>query len=75
MLGRRRLCQLARGSGLGCLRGLASQPAEAAAAASAPALPPFNYTPPPYAGPSKEEVLATRRQFLSPGAPGRPLAS
>lgn len=30
-------------------------------------LPPFDYTPMPYAGPSAEEVLALRKQHLSPG--------
>jgi alanine-glyoxylate transaminase/(R)-3-amino-2-methylpropionate-pyruvate transaminase len=29
-------------------------------------LPPFEYQPKPYAGPSAEEVLALRRQFLNP---------
>jgi alanine-glyoxylate transaminase/(R)-3-amino-2-methylpropionate-pyruvate transaminase len=32
----------------------------------APALPPFDYQPQPYTGPSAEEVLALRRQFLNP---------
>ncbi|MEY2410320.1 MAG: hypothetical protein QOF48_2990 [Verrucomicrobiota bacterium] len=31
-----------------------------------PVLPPFNYTPKPYNGPSPEEVLALRQQFLNP---------
>jgi alanine-glyoxylate transaminase/(R)-3-amino-2-methylpropionate-pyruvate transaminase len=31
-----------------------------------PELPPFNYTPKPYTGPSAEEVFALRKQFLSP---------
>jgi alanine-glyoxylate transaminase/(R)-3-amino-2-methylpropionate-pyruvate transaminase len=31
-----------------------------------PELPPFDYTPKPYAGPSAEEVLALRKQFLNP---------
>ncbi|KAJ4841468.1 hypothetical protein Tsubulata_015689 [Turnera subulata] len=31
-----------------------------------PKLPPFDYTPPPYTGPSAEEILAKRKQFLSP---------
>src|ERR1700733_9230109 len=31
-----------------------------------PELPPFNYTPKPYTGPSAEEVSALRKQFLSP---------
>ncbi len=30
-------------------------------------LPPFAHTPAPYAGPSKQEVLAARAKFLSPG--------
>ena len=30
-------------------------------------LPAFDYTPPPYTGPGKAEVLALRKQFLSPG--------
>jgi alanine-glyoxylate transaminase/(R)-3-amino-2-methylpropionate-pyruvate transaminase len=35
---------------------------------AAPVLPPFDYVPPRYTGPSKEEVLSLRKQFLSPGA-------
>lgn len=31
-----------------------------------PQLPPFPHTPRPYAGPSREEVLALRREFLNP---------
>jgi alanine-glyoxylate transaminase/(R)-3-amino-2-methylpropionate-pyruvate transaminase len=30
-------------------------------------MPPFNYTPKPYTGPSKEEVIALRKKYLSPG--------
>src|SRR5438034_3903052 len=33
----------------------------------APELPPFDYQPQPYHGPSAEEVLHSRRQFLNPG--------
>ena len=33
----------------------------------APELPPFDYQPQPYGGPSAEEVLRLRRQFLNPG--------
>src|SRR5205809_4486717 len=33
----------------------------------APELPPFDYQPQPYRGPSAEEVLRSRRQFLNPG--------
>jgi alanine-glyoxylate transaminase/(R)-3-amino-2-methylpropionate-pyruvate transaminase len=32
-----------------------------------PVLPPFDHRPKPYAGPSADEVLALRRQFLNPG--------
>ena len=32
-----------------------------------PELPPFDYQPQPYRGPSAEEVLSLRRQFLNPG--------
>lgn len=32
-----------------------------------PQLPPFSHTPAPYEGPSKEEVYALRKQYLSPG--------
>ncbi|KAG8372526.1 hypothetical protein BUALT_Bualt12G0075300 [Buddleja alternifolia] len=31
-----------------------------------PKMPPFDYTPPPYTGPSAEEILSKRQQFLSP---------
>ncbi|HTH46537.1 MAG TPA: aminotransferase class III-fold pyridoxal phosphate-dependent enzyme [Candidatus Limnocylindria bacterium] len=33
---------------------------------SHPTLPPFGHTPAPYTGPSAEEVLALRKEFLSP---------
>jgi alanine-glyoxylate transaminase / (R)-3-amino-2-methylpropionate-pyruvate transaminase len=32
-----------------------------------PGLPPFDYQPQPYAGPSAEDVLRLRREFLNPG--------
>ena len=32
-----------------------------------PALPPTNHKPQPYTGPSADEVLALRKQFLNPG--------
>ena len=32
-----------------------------------PALPPTNHTPKPYTGPSADQVLAKRKQFLNPG--------
>jgi len=35
--------------------------------AKAPTLPSTNHTPKPYAGPSAEQVLAIRKQFLNPG--------
>jgi alanine-glyoxylate transaminase/(R)-3-amino-2-methylpropionate-pyruvate transaminase len=31
-----------------------------------PKMPPFDYTPPPYSGPSAEEILSKRRRFLNP---------
>jgi alanine-glyoxylate transaminase/(R)-3-amino-2-methylpropionate-pyruvate transaminase len=33
---------------------------------TSPQLPPFDHTPQPYTGPSAEEVLALRKEFLSP---------
>lgn len=36
-------------------------------ASPSPAMPPFNYTPKPYTGPSAEEVLNLRKTYLSPG--------
>lgn len=47
------------------LRLFASEPATAHDKAP-PQLPPFDYQPQPYTGPSKEEVLSLRKQFLSP---------
>ncbi|MDD5351540.1 MAG: aminotransferase class III-fold pyridoxal phosphate-dependent enzyme [Chthoniobacteraceae bacterium] len=35
--------------------------------AATPTLPPFDYTPAPYAGPTADAVLALRREFLNPG--------
>jgi hypothetical protein len=32
-----------------------------------PSLPPFDHKPAPYTGPSVEEVLAARKQYLNPG--------
>ncbi|KAJ8898884.1 hypothetical protein K2173_008193 [Erythroxylum novogranatense] len=31
-----------------------------------PKMPPFSYSPPPYTGPSSEEIMAKRKQYLSP---------
>lgn len=31
-----------------------------------PKIPPFSYSPPPYDGPSTAEIIAKRREFLSP---------
>ncbi|XP_075503865.1 alanine--glyoxylate aminotransferase 2 homolog 3, mitochondrial-like [Primulina tabacum] len=31
-----------------------------------PKMPPFDYTPPPYTGPSAEEILSKRQRYLSP---------
>jgi len=47
------------------LRTYASHPA-AAHEKAPPQMPPFDYQPQPYVGPSKEEVLALRKKFLSP---------
>ncbi|KAB1224585.1 hypothetical protein CJ030_MR2G004977 [Morella rubra] len=33
---------------------------------SVPKMPPFDYSPPPYNGPSADEILAKRREYLSP---------
>ncbi|CAL0328337.1 unnamed protein product [Lupinus luteus] len=32
----------------------------------APEMPPFDYVPPPYTGPSGDEIMAKRKEFLSP---------
>ncbi|CAL0324651.1 unnamed protein product [Lupinus luteus] len=37
-----------------------------ASSAVAPELPAFNYSPPPYVGPTAEEILAKRKEYLSP---------
>lgn len=34
-----------------------------------PRMPLFHYTPPPYTGPSAADILAKRREFLSPSMP------
>jgi hypothetical protein len=64
------LCGLAnRSNGGSCTRPLSSLAAETetrSAEASLPQIPPFDYTPQPYNGPSAEEVLAKRKQFLNP---------
>ena len=31
-----------------------------------PKMPPFDYSPTPYTGPSAEEILSKRKQYLSP---------
>lgn len=49
-------------------RQFAAVPAQAQAASEVGALPPFNFQPPPYTGPSKDEVLRLRQTYLSPGA-------
>ena len=65
MLTRKQLQQLAcRIKGTSFTRSLTALPE---VASEGPKLPPFDYVPPPYDGPSKEEVMATRKQFLSPG--------
>lgn len=34
--------------------------------ASLPKMPPFDYTPPPYTGPSAEEIFKKRKEYLNP---------
>ncbi|KAI9116039.1 hypothetical protein K1719_012969 [Acacia pycnantha] len=48
-----------------CLSQLAEKQNDTVAA-STPQLPPFDYSPPPYSGPSADEILAKRKQYLSP---------
>lgn len=48
-----------------CTRGY-SRSAAAADDSVFPKLPPFDYTPPPYTGPTAAEILAKRKEFLSP---------
>lgn len=53
-------------------RKLASQPAPVVPALAGeeatllPKMPPFDYLPPPYTGPTGEEIMKKRREFLSP---------
>mmetsp|Transcript_13417 Transcript_13417/g.40573 ORF Transcript_13417/g.40573 Transcript_13417/m.40573 type:complete len:476 (+) Transcript_13417:143-1570(+) len=47
-------------------RSFASVPEEAVSSSTAPQMPAFDYSPPAYTGPSKEEVLRMRKQHLSP---------
>ena len=51
-----------------CTRGAASVAEPVETAATAPVMPPCEFTPLPYDGPSREEVLSLRKRFLSPGA-------
>ncbi len=48
------------------LSAAAPQPSTTQSTGPLPKLPPFDHTPAPYTGPSAEEVLATRKKFLSP---------
>lgn len=45
-----------------------SSQAAPAESGEGPALPPFDYQPPAWTGPSKEEVLRLRKAHLNPGA-------
>src|SRR5215475_12968993 len=45
---------------------MTTAPAKPSGAQQAPKLPAFAHTPAPYSGPSKDEVLALRREFLTP---------
>lgn len=49
------------------LRSFASEPATDHDKQT-PQMPMYDYKPVPYTGPSKEEVIALRKKFLSPGA-------
>ena len=51
-----------------CTRSAASLAEPVETAAPAPVMPPCDFTPLPYDGPSREEVLSLRKRFLSPGA-------
>lgn len=57
----RRLARVGPGSRLLAARSVSSKPV------SVGELPPFEYKPPPYEGPSKEEVIALRKEYLNPG--------
>ncbi|CAL8465278.1 g4813 [Coccomyxa elongata] len=50
----------------GYLTGKRARSSLPAAELTDPQLPPFDHTPAPYEGPSKEEVYALRKKFLSP---------
>src|SRR3954462_9239218 len=45
---------------------MTTAPANPSAAKAGPKIPPFPHTPAPYTGPAKDEVLAMRREFLTP---------
>lgn len=45
---------------------VAQRVAEESAMPSVPKMPPFDYSPLPYDGPSAEEILRKRKEFLSP---------
>jgi hypothetical protein len=49
-----------------CARAFAAVPAFVPPAEGLPA---FEYTPPPYTGPSRADVIKLRKEFLSPGVP------
>jgi alanine-glyoxylate transaminase/(R)-3-amino-2-methylpropionate-pyruvate transaminase len=61
------LAEALSGSSAQCYREMASLPARTTTTQSTPQLPPFNYHPRPYQGPTAEEVLALRKKYLSPG--------
>eukprot|EP00198_Chlamydomonas_reinhardtii_P013617 XP_001702954.1 alanine-glyoxylate transaminase [Chlamydomonas reinhardtii] len=50
----------------GCRAFLSSFPAVETKEATTPRMPDFAHTPAPYSGPSAEEVIALRKQYLSP---------
>ncbi|XP_028764485.1 alanine--glyoxylate aminotransferase 2 homolog 3, mitochondrial [Neltuma alba] len=47
-----------------CFSQLAEQKSDVAV--GAPELPPFDWSPPPYTGPTSDEILAKRKEYLSP---------
>lgn len=48
------------------MRSWASSAASPEAAGALPTLPPFDHVPLPYDGPSKEEVMAMRQEYMNP---------
>ena len=49
------------------MRGMSAASVPAEAEPAGPTLPPFDYEPMPYTGPSKDTVRSLRKQYLNPG--------